>query len=116
MDEPPRASDATTQHASRVSELAHALHTCHAQLAAVRDRNDRRKMRVSADSWEALRRAVSGYTRSAKSAGEFPEHVLIRLRQITTEHAPSLDSDSPMRQAIIRLSLQAYFDESTVQE
>ena len=117
MDEQPRATDEPTPEVRQaMAELVSALSTCHLQLAAVRDRNDRRKLRLSSDSWETLRHAVHGYTQCARSAGDYPERVLIRINEITTEHAPVLEPGSPLRQAIIRLSLAAYFDKDTVRD
>ena len=66
-------------------------------------------MRLSDECWDALRRTIEGYTRHAKASGAYPERVLIRIKQIATEHAPSLDRESPLREAIIRLSIAAYF-------
>jgi hypothetical protein len=110
MIEQPQLDETSPEAQAAIAALGFALAGCHRELVAVPDLEGRRRMRLSDGCWEELRSAVSKYTRSAKSAGAYPERVIIRIKQIASEHAPKLDRDSPIREAIIRLSLESYFE------
>jgi hypothetical protein len=110
MNDQPQLDESAQEIQSAIAALACALSTCHRELMAVSDPQGRRRTRLSPTCWEELRRTVADYTLRAKSAGAYPERVIVRIKQIATENAPHLDRDSPLRAAIIQLSLASYFD------
>ena len=89
--------------------LGKALRDCYDQLVAVNDRAGKRRLRLPDACWEELRGAIGDFTHHAKDAGVRPEHVIIRIKEVAGEKAPAFDPDSPLRDAITRLSLEAYF-------
>jgi hypothetical protein len=94
---------------SAVAALGRALDECQHQLEAVLDPEGRRKLRLSTECWEVLQGSVAKFTALAKAGGAYPERVLIRIKEISKDHAPALDRQSPLREAIIRESIRAYF-------
>jgi hypothetical protein len=111
MDEPrrPTIDETAPVLQAAIAALGLALSGCRAGMSAVHDGNGRRKHRLSDTCWHELECSIGDFTRHSKMAGSYPEQVIIRIKQIAMENAPTLEPDSPLRDAILRLCLQAYY-------
>jgi len=100
---------ASTEYNEAAADLGRALQECQESMLAVPSSVDRRRLRIPDECWQRLHQSVTTFTRLARQSGEFPEHALVRIKQLTSDMAPSLEHDSPLREAIIRLCIREYF-------
>lgn len=99
----------SAEYRDAVGRVSVALQRCQAELIAVPSSADRRRLRVPDECWNALRATISELTRLARTSGEYPEHALLRMKEIANSASPSLDRESPLRAAVVKLCIETYF-------
>jgi hypothetical protein len=94
------------------TELMDRLRACHRQLMSETPPSGRRGVQPQGPVWDAMCRAVSQFATLGRASGLYPESVLVRLKQLLGDAAPGLHRESPLRGALLRGCLDAYFPRS----
>jgi hypothetical protein len=90
-------------------ELTRAFQACHRGLMTDASPVERRRVRAPDPEWTTMCSAVASFTRRSRDGGMPPEQVLVRLKDLLSDAAPGLSRESPLRNAILRCCLNAYF-------
>jgi hypothetical protein len=70
---------------------------------------DRREERIPDRAWAEMCEAIDQFTREARDGGMEPEEVIVEIKKILSASVPGLPHWSPLRSAVIRRCIHAYF-------
>jgi hypothetical protein len=101
--------ESVSDHQNAVEALRGALGRCEDRLRATAMAADRRPLRVPDECWNDVQTAVARLTAVARANGEYPEQVLLRIKNLTAEQGELLGRDSQLMGAIVRLCIETYF-------
>ena len=102
--------ETSSEYRAAAEALGTVLAGCETRMLSIPNGFDRRRVRLPDEYWWELQRTIAAFTSISRADGEYPEQMLIRLKDITSTEAASLEHDSPLRDAIIRLSIEFYFE------